>query len=174
MDVYVGELRLFPWNFAPKGWALCDGSLLNIQQYAALYSLLGTHFGGNGTTTFGLPDLRGRTAINTGQIPNVTSMYTIGNSGGVENVTLTAAQAPTHNHLFMAEQVVGTVGSNVTPDPMVAQPVNINMFNPNTPVVNLMSGSMDNAGGGQAHNNMQPYLVLNYCIALVGIYPPRP
>ena len=138
-DPYLGEVDLFAGNFAPRGWASCDGQILPINQNQSLYSILGTTYGGDGRTTFALPDLRGRTPIGPRQGPGLTNRL-LGEKAGVENVTLTEAQMPSHNHTL--------------PEPYVSE-------------------TTGNTGGGQPHDNMQPYLGLNYAIALVGTFPSR-
>jgi len=176
-DNFIGEIRIFPTNWPPTGWHLCDGSTLTIQQYQALYSLLGTRYGGNGTTTFNLPDLRGRSLV------GVTNLAANAVYSGTETVGLT--QVPLHAHTVAVVSQVGTVGIVGSP----AGSFNTFIAGDNsplmeyapvgTPTVNLATGTSSkiptiaSTGGGQAHNNMQPFLVLNYCIALTGVYPSR-
>ncbi len=167
MDPFLGELRAFPWNWAPKGWHLCDGSLLPIQQYAALFSLLGTQYGGNGQTNFALPDLRGRVPIHFG------SVYSQGEIDGSETELLQLGEMPIHNHTLMASSTAGqkpgptgNVLAQVTPTTALH-------YSPDTTTVALNPASIQPGGGNQPHANMQPYLVLNYCIAMVGIFPSR-
>ncbi len=175
MDPYIGQIEAFAFNFAPKGWAQCNGQLLSIAQNSALFSLLGTVYGGDGRTTFGLPDLRGRVAINQGHGPGL-STYVMGEMAGSESVTLTSAQMPAHNH-------VSTLRGN-SDDASSGEPGNktlgvagANVYNSGAPdngeTLNTGSIQVAPAGGNQPHNNMQPYLAINYCIALVGIFPPR-
>lgn len=167
MTPYIGEIKLLPWNWAPRGWALCNGALLAINQNTALFSLLGTIYGGNGTTTFALPDLRGRVAMNFGPA------YSQGVAGGAETVTLTDAQIANHNHALMAATDAGTA---IKPDGNVLATVGGGIAHysaDDTTLVAINSTSVEPAGGGEGHQNMQPFLVLNYCIALVGIYPSR-
>ncbi len=167
MDPYVGEVKLMGFGFAPKGWALCNGALLAIQQNAALFSLLGTNYGGNGTTNFALPDLRGRAAIHMG------NGYVEGQIAGVENVSLTLPTMPMHNHSF------GGVSQNGTQKPptgaLLAQTSSTTdkYYASDATLQPLVAASVGQIGGNIAHNNMQPFLVLNYCIALVGLYPSR-
>jgi microcystin-dependent protein len=167
-DPYIGELRLFPYNFAPRGWAFCQGQLLSIAQNTALFSLLGTTYGGNGQTTFGLPDLRGRVPISSGQGPGL-SPYALGQTGGVESVTLTTPQLPAHNHSVNASS------SATSKNPSGAEPAFTGGGSSYGTANDLtMSPSMiGNTGGSQPHPNIQPYLTLNWCISLVGIYPSR-
>ncbi len=152
----LGEILIVGFNFPPRGWALCDGQLLPINQNQALFSLLGTIYGGDGRTTFALPDLRGRASFGFGQ-GNGLSSHPIGEQGGAETHTLTTAQIPSHSHTFPEVQVRGA-GTQI---PGVSSGENLNTSVP-------LGGS-----GGQAHDNMPPFLVLNYCIALQGIFPSR-
>lgn len=177
-DPFVGEIRINSFNYAPRGWASCDGQQLSIQQNAALYSLLGVAFGGDQRTNFNLPDLRGRTPVgvytNPATIGQLTH-YNMGQADGSESVTLSATQMPAHIHYW---QVVNTAAGNGNPaDNLYAQPIsNIYATLPNQSSSNLTAFNpkiMGNAGGGQAHSNMQPFLVLNFVIALSGVYPPR-
>jgi microcystin-dependent protein len=176
MDPYIGEIRLFAGNFAPQNWALCSGQLLSIQQNTALFSILGTQYGGDGRVTFGLPDLNGNVPIGAGAGPGLTER-TIGEMGGSAGVTLTTAEMPAHNHIANGVPDNGSTGSpanaawaqyNTTSRPAIHAP--------------LYAGAADSAmsptalsptGGSQPHNNMQPYLALNYIIALNGMFPPR-
>lgn len=171
IEPFIGQIILVAFNYEPQGWAFCDGRTLQIAQYNALYSLLGTTYGGNGTTTFALPDLRGRVAVGIGQRPG-SSIYPIGTQGGTENNTLTVAQLPAHNHTVNA---VATDGNNAIPTG--ALPANTKTLDPeysngtgNTTMRTTMIGF---TGSGQSVQNMQPYISLNYIIALEGIYPSR-
>ena len=168
---YIGEIRLFPYNFAPRSWAFCNGQILSIAQNTALFSLLGTTYGGNGQTTFALPDLRSRVPVHSGQGPGLSN-YDLGQSGGDEAVTLGAAELPNHTHLVTAHNnngayarpegrvpgrlSGGTTGYAAAGNGAVMSPATINP-----------------TGGGQPHTNVQPYLTLNYYIALEGIFPSR-
>lgn len=169
---------MLAFDWAPKGWAMCDGSLLQISQNAALASLLGTAFGGDGKTTFGLPDLRGRTPLCTGALsPNT---YNRGNSGGAETVTLTATQVPPHQHYVYAFPTDGTVAP-----PTGALPANVAKPSGSTtdfssylggtwaPAAAMNANSVSPYGGNTGHNNMQPFSVLNFCICLIGNFPMR-
>ena len=165
-DPFIGQIALFPYNFAPRGWAFCNGQLLSIAQNTALFSLLGTTFGGNGQTTFALPDLRGRAVMSSGQAPGL-SPYVLGQQGGNETVTLVTAQVPAHTHTIMASQNDATASSpaNTVPAGGGAYGTALN--------TSMNAGMVQVVGGSQPHENRPPYLVLNYCIALEGIYPSR-
>lgn len=169
----LGEIRLFPFDFAPVGWHLCDGSELQIIQNQALYSLLGITFGGNGTTTFNLPDLRGRVPMHQGAV-----LFTAprGQAGGSEGVTLSAAQMPQHTHAAIGSSAVATMAGK-TPVGNVWATVSSGGATPYAPgnsnnVVSMYPAVQ--SVGGAAHSNMQPSMTLNYCIAMQGYYPPRP
>jgi microcystin-dependent protein len=167
-EPYIGQIMPFAGTFAPSGWALCDGSLLPISQYSALFSLIGTYYGGDGQTTFALPDLRSRVPIHQGQGPGLSS-YVIGQNGGAEAVTLTTAQLPAHTHPTMGNSDAGT-----SPDPTggvwASGPTSTYIAGASANT-NMNPTSISGSGGGQAHDNMLPYLALNFCIALEGIYP---
>jgi microcystin-dependent protein len=175
MENYVGELRIFAGNYAPQGWHLCDGSLLPINEYEALYTLLGTAFGGNGQTTFGLPDLRGRVPIHNGTGRALTQV-TLGQLAGTEKVTLTAANLPAHSHTLMATAAAGTVSSPAGAVVATAtKPVYVTNATPPsdtlpTPVA-MNGASVSLAGGTTPVSIIQPSTVVNYIIAIVGIYP---
>ena len=171
MDPFIGEIIMFGGNFAPRGWALCDGQLLPISQNTALFSILGTTYGGDGRTTFALPDLRGRVAIHEGNGPGLSD-YRLGQKGGTEHVTLTTAQIPSHSHNLGADSAAGT--SNVPTNNILANTGGFdNEYSTNNPNTNLKSSAISNTGGGQSHTNIQPYLAVNYIIALVGVFPSR-
>jgi microcystin-dependent protein len=177
MEPFVGQITLFPFNFAPIRWALCQGQLMPITQNTALFSLLGTFYGGDGKTTFALPDLRGRVPVGQGQGPGL-SFYDIGSVQGGEAVTLLASQIPSHSHPFPAVAAQATTNAPNGALPAQGHGSGRGAFPVNTyaalqTAVPLASGQVALAGGGQAHNNLQPYLTLNWCIALQGIFPPR-
>ncbi|HEV8240827.1 MAG TPA: tail fiber protein [Thermoanaerobaculia bacterium] len=162
-EPFLSEVRLMSFVFAPKGWALCNGQLLPINQNQALFSLLGTTFGGDGRVNFGLPDLRGRVPIHVG------SGHTLGERGGEQAHTLSIAELPQHTHVLQASPTDGNVPIPNNPS-VLARTVN-NVYQTATGLVALNPGSVTNTGGSQAHLNMQPFLTLSYCIALQGIFP---
>jgi microcystin-dependent protein len=179
MDAFIGEIRLMSFPFAPKGWAYCQGQLLPVQQNQALFSLLGTTYGGNGTTTFGLPDLRGRIAVGNGQ-GNDLSAYAMGQSAGQEGVTLQINQIPAHTHTFdgsilTADELTGQ--SPINSYPAAADPTNVTPYASGTPSGSMGSSALASVttalGANQPHENRQPLLVLNYAIALTGYFPAR-
>lgn len=164
---FLGQIQSFGFTFAPRGWALCNGALMSIAQNSALFSLLGTVYGGDGITTFAVPDLRGRTSMNAGQSPGLSN-YVLGEESGVENVSLLGTQIPSHNHTVSASS--GTK--------LVNAPANNNLggfeMYTNAQLNAVMDPAMIGASGGsQPHNNMMPYLVINWCICVEGIYPSR-
>ena len=163
-DPFLGEIRPFAFGFPPKGWASCDGQLLPIAQNTALFSLLGTMYGGDGRTTFALPDLRGRAGM------HVNSAHTQGERGGQESVTLTTAQIPLHSHTANCSNVAGTQTSPA--GKFWAQDSDGNVVFNNAGGATMAATAIGNTGGAP-HPNMQPYLVVNYCIALQGIFPSR-
>jgi microcystin-dependent protein len=168
MTAYVGEIRLFAGNFAPAGWAFCDGQLMAISENDTLFIVIGTTYGGDGQATFALPDLRGRVPIHMGTDPGGNA-YTIGQNGGVEEVTLTAQQTPTHNHALLATTTVSTQTSPA--GALLAQSSSANIYVQDTGAFALAPNSMTPVGGSQPHTNMQPYLGLNFIISLFGIFP---
>jgi microcystin-dependent protein len=172
MDPFVAEIRIFPFNFAPKGWAWCDGQLLPLSQNTALFSLLGTTYGGNGKSNFALPDLQGSVPMHPGQGPGLP-LYDLGQTGGEETVTLLESEIPSHNHQ-MGSQAVPLGSLAVPTGNTFTKPASGNLFNVVNPaVVNMSDQTLAPAGGDQPHNNMQPYLTLYFNIALQGVFPPR-
>jgi len=176
MDPFVAEIRIFPFNFAPKGWAFCDGQLLPISQNTALFSLLGTTYGGDGKSTFALPDLQGSAAMHPGQGPGL-SLYDLGQTGGTQFVTLLQSEMPAHQHnVGMATTANGNsltpVGSTWATTPSGRGFLFV--YHPGPPTAKMLADSILPAGGSLPHNNMQPYLTLNFCIALQGVFPARP
>ncbi len=169
-EPFVGEIRMFAGNFAPRGWAFCDGQLLAVSQNDALFSLLGTIYGGDGRTTFGLPDLRGRIPLHQGTGPGL-SPRRLGLKGGAEKETLTVNQLASHNHDFNANTAVAT---DVAPaGKVVAHGVGVNTFAAVAQDTNLASNTISNTGGSQPHTNLMPTLCVHFIVALVGIYPSR-
>lgn len=165
---FIGEIQLFSFGFAPRGWAFCAGQLLPINQNQALFSLLGTAFGGNGTTTFALPDLRGRAPLHWGNGPGLPSVV-LGERAGAESVTLTQSEMPAHNHIASASSAAPTVGAP-TGNAWATGGLTAYGNPPNSP---MAATALANAGGSQPHSNIQPSLALNFCIALQGIFPSR-
>ena len=167
-DPFVAEIRIFGFNFPPKGWAFCDGQLLPISQNTALFSLLGTFYGGDGKSNFALPNLQGSAPLDQGQGPGLSD-YFLGQSGGSEFVTLLESEIPAHSHSFSVTEEAGNENNPGGHAPgagvaMYATPSNL---------VTMAPQALSPAGASQPHNNMQPYLVLNFCIALQGVFPQR-
>jgi microcystin-dependent protein len=170
MDPFVAEIRIFPFNFAPKGWAFCDGQILSISQNTALFSLLGTTYGGDGKSNFALPDMQGNAPMHPGQGPGL-SLHDLGETGGSDTVTLLESEIPSHSHSLMASYADAT---DQTPSQnKYASGVGIGQFAAPGALVTLSVNAVSPSGGDQPHNNMQPYLTLNFNIALQGIFPPR-
>ena len=167
-DPFVAEIRIFPFNFAPKGWAWCDGQLLPLSQNTALFSLLGTTYGGNGKSNFALPDLQGRCPMHPGQGPGL-SLHDLGETGGSETVTLLESEIPAHSHAFRASPDDADLRIP-TPARSLAKSVMYATGAPNTP---MSDNALAPAGGDQPHNNLQPYLTFYFNIALQGVFPPR-
>lgn len=168
-EPFVGEVRMFAGNFAPPGWALCDGQLLAVTQNDALFSLLGTIYGGDGESTFGLPDLRGRVPIHAGSGPGL-SPRPLGAKGGAENVTLTVNQLPSHDH-GPVRASRGTGVSNSPTNKLPANSPSSDLWIEDTATANLSTAALSNVGGSRSHTNLMPFLCINYIIALFGIYP---
>jgi microcystin-dependent protein len=172
-DPFVAEIRIFPFNFAPKGWAFCDGQILPLSQNTALFSLLGTTYGGDGKSNFALPDLQGRAPMHPGQGP-ATSLYDLGQTGGTESVALLESEMPAHTHSVQAANFPGDIQAptNAT---ALARSAGGNAYQSNTGqnLVAMAPEALPPAGGGTPHNNMQPYLTFYFNIALQGVYPPR-
>ena len=167
---FLAEIRIFPFGFAPKGWALCDGQLLPVAQNTALSGLLGTTYGGDGTTTFGLPDLQGRVPMHPGQGTGLSS-HVLGESGGADTVTLDPSQIPAHSHTLLAATNAALVklpGSTVA----MARSRGANAYQ-DTPgnLIAMNANAIGPTGGSQPHNNLPPYLTLNFCIAVQGVFP---
>jgi microcystin-dependent protein len=171
-DPFVAEIRIFPFNFAPRGWAWCDGQLMPLSQNTALFSLLGTTYGGDGKSNFALPNLQGSAPMHQGQGPGL-SLYDLGQTGGSETVTLLESEMPAHTHGLTAQT---TTASKSTPTGnSIARVSGATPFLPpaGAALVNMSTQAVAPAGGSQPHNNMQPFLTLYFCIALQGVFPPR-
>lgn len=177
MEPYLGEIRLFSFARIPVGWLPCDGRLMQVTQNAALFSLLSNYYGGDGKVTFALPDLRGRVAVHRDPRPNPLPCYPVGTKGGLSAATLTINNLPLHTHSFIGTAIAASstqpvnaffanTKSNNVPDQYVVNPQSTNIGNPSP----MMLGT---TGAAAPISNMQPYLVLNYCIAILGDYPPR-
>jgi len=172
-DPFVAEVRIFPFNFAPKGWAWCNGQLLPLSQNTALFSLLGTTYGGDGKSTFALPDFQGSVVVGTGQGPGLTE-YFEGEIGGSETVTLLESEMPAHNHFVRA--YAGDPADNRNPGPTksLGAPSPGNLYDPTTTQLSPMAfQALSPTGGSLPHNNMMPYLTFYFNIALQGVFPPR-
>lgn len=173
MDPFIGEIKIFAGNYAPLGWNFCDGTLLPISNNDALFNLIGTTYGGDGQTTFGVPDMRGRVPIHQGTGTNGAGSYTIGQAGGAESVTLTVAQIPSHTHQLSASADKGTA-TDPTNNVIAQTMETCKVFAPTTSDTTYNAAHIA-AGGGTSmpHENRQPYVAINYIIALQGIYPPQ-
>ncbi len=174
-DPFVAEIRIFAGNFAPTGWALCNGQLMSISQNTALFSLLGTTYGGNGTSNFALPNLQGSAPLHAGQ-GNGLSLRDLGETGGEQTVTLLPTEMPAHTHSVQANTGTGQAdpGNNVWAEAGSQRPAP-NFYTPRVPAkdVQMNPGAVSLAGNNQPHNNMPPYLGLTFIIALQGVFPPR-
>jgi microcystin-dependent protein len=173
-DPFVAEIRIFPFNFAPKGWAWCDGQLLPLSQNTALFSLLGTTYGGNGKSNFALPNLQGSVPMHPGQGPGL-SLYDLGQTGGSETVTLLESEIPAHFHAINASTNAADEEGSKQPAGMIpgAQQASNQIYTALSNAVAFDPNALAPAGGDQPHNNMMPYLTFYFCIALQGVFPPR-
>lgn len=180
MENYLGEIRIFSYHQIPRGWVACSGQILPIAQNQALFALLGVQYGGNGTTTFALPNLNGRAIVGTGQSTSGTG-YTIGQAAGSENVTLIPTEIPAHNHLVNTNGSydLGSPSTNFLANPNVqgtsplANKATVNLYAPTGGPVTPLAPCVTPIGGNLPHENRQPFLVMNYCIAMQGIFPSR-
>ena len=170
-DPFVAEIRIFPFNFAPKGWAWCDGQLLPLSQNTALFSLLGTTYGGNGKSNFALPDLQGRAPMHPGQGPGL-SLHDLGETGGSETVTLLESEIPAHAHAVSASIADGI--SQTPAGEKLATGIGVANFGPVASLTPMNPAALAPAGGDQPHNNLMPYLTFYFNIALQGVFPARP
>jgi microcystin-dependent protein len=170
-DPFVAEIRIFPFNFPPKGWAFCNGQLMPISQNTALFSLLGTTYGGDGKSTFALPDMQGNAPMHPGQGPGL-SLHDLGEIGGSETVTLLESEIPAHSHGMRASLDNADLAIP-TPARSLAK-ASANMYSNVVPNISLAPEALPPAGGDQPHNNLQPYLTYNFNIALQGVFPARP
>lgn len=167
---YVGEIRMFAGNFAPAGWQFCDGTILPVHEYDQLFSVIGTTYGGNGQTTFAVPDLRGRLPIHQGQGPGLTNRV-FGQTGGVEKVTLTINQIPSHTHPMLASNNTAA-GTSPAGSVLGAGPeLTVTAFGSDAPLTTLSPTAVTSVGGSQPHENLQPFLCVNFIISLYGIFP---
>ncbi len=162
---YVGEIRMFAGNFAPAGWMFCEGQLLPISEYETLFNLIGTTYGGDGQSTFALPDLRGRLPIHMG------NGFTLAETGGVETVTLTVSQMPAHSHPLLGTTNLASTTAVTNDVPAVASVVNVSAYGTDNPTTPVSPNSVTSTGGSQPHNNFQPYLCVDFIISLFGIFP---
>jgi microcystin-dependent protein len=170
-DPFVAEIRIFPFNFPPKGWAFCNGQLMPISQNTAVFALLGTTYGGDGKSTFALPNLEGRAPMHPGQGPGL-SLHDLGESGGSETVTLLESEIPAHTHTLRGNNTQGD-SPIPTGNTLARYSGNVYQQNVSSNLTAMAPQSLAPAGGGLPHNNMQPYLTLSFCIALQGIFPAR-
>ncbi|MBZ4024116.1 phage tail protein [Rhodobacter sp. TJ_12] len=169
-EPFLGEIRMFAGNFAPREWAFCDGQLVSVAQYDALFSLLGTAYGGDGRTTFGLPDMRGRLPLHQGTGPGL-SPKRLGSKSGAETVTLTVNQLPSHDHNFIASTAQAEY--DAPQDRVLASVSGFSPYESEIQSVSMNQGSVESVGGSRSHTNMMPSLCVHFIIALFGIYPSR-
>lgn len=171
MDPFVAEIRIFSFNFAPKGWAFCNGQLLPLSQNTALFSLLGTTYGGNGKSNFALPDMQGNTPMHPGQGPGL-SLHDLGEIGGSETVTLLESEIPSHNHSLQTAALNSQSTSPANNSLGRGNPAKV-YTNSTNQIQPMGVNTIGISGSSLPHNNMMPYLTLNFCIALQGVFPPR-
>ena len=171
-DPFVAEIRIFPFNFAPKGWAFCDGQLLPLSQNTALFSLLGTTYGGDGRSNFALPNMQGNAPMHPGQGPGL-SLHDLGETGGSETVTLLVSEMPSHSHSLNAMGGFNGTNNDPTGGVLAKGDAGLLPYTPSGSSVTMADTAIAPAGGDQPHNNMMPYLTLSFCIAMQGVFPPR-
>jgi microcystin-dependent protein len=169
-DQFVGEIRAFGFNFQPSGWMLCQGQLLSIAEYDVLFALIGTTYGGDGQTTFGLPDLRGRIPVHQGTSPTGQGTFVIGQVSGTETVAVQITQMPGHSHTLNAQSAAG---AQPGPSNGFWAASNLDQFSTASPTTQMVATSLQPSGGSQPHDNMPPFLCINYAIALFGVFPSR-
>ena len=171
-EPYIGEIRIFAGTFAPAGWAMCQGQLMPISENDALFTLIGTTYGGDGQETFGIPDLQGRAPMHAGKGPAVSQTYVIGEKAGVESVTVTAQQTPIHNHALLASNQIGQQAQ--PQNAMYAQVSTGTLYSePFDPLVSMNANMLTPVGGSQPHENLQPYLCITFILSLFGVFPPQ-
>jgi microcystin-dependent protein len=171
-DPFLAEIKIFPFSFAPMGWAFCNGQLLPLSQNTALFSLLGTTYGGDGKSNFALPNMQGNSPMQPGQGPGL-SLHDLGEMGGEQTVTLLDSEMPQHPHTLQADARPATLDTPGPANALARSSPSIYKQAASATKVNLASGILSTVGSGMPHNNMMPYLTLNFCIALRGVYPPR-
>lgn len=172
MEPFIGEIRMMGFNFAPRGWAFCAGQILPIQQNTALFSLLGTTYGGNGQTTFALPDLRGISPNGYDQGAGLTP-YALGETGGSATVTLQSSELPAHTHALAGVAAVGNKNDPAAAGRLAQSSIRSELYGASANTTMAANAILPSGGSGQAHNNMPPYLAVNFCIALEGVFPAR-
>jgi microcystin-dependent protein len=166
---FIGEIRMFGGTFAPAGWAMCQGQLMAISQNDALFTLIGTTYGGDGQETFGIPDLQGRAPVHMGQGPGISQTYQLGEKAGVESVTLTINQIPIHNHALLASTALANSADPT--NQLYAQSTQILVYTQDVATKFFAPTSMQPSGGSQPHDNMQPFLVITFILSLFGVFP---
>lgn len=166
---YIGEIRMFAGSFAPAGWAFCDGQLMPISENDALFTLIGTTYGGDGQETFALPNLSSRVPVHSGQGPGISQNYQLGETGGVEQVTITSQQMPIHSHALLASQDIGDSTNGA--GNVVAQSTSVDLYIEDSTDNNLAGNLLVGDGGNQPHDNMQPFLTVSFIISLFGVFP---
>lgn len=173
MDPFLAEIRIFPFNFPPKGWAFCNGQLLPLSQNTALFALIGTYYGGDGKSTFALPNLQDSVPMNVGQGSGLSERF-LGEQGGAETVTLLNSEMPVHTHAVQSVAAVFAANSNIVTGNSFGKSSQGNAYTAAANTVQMSDEALSPTGSDFPHNNLQPYLVLNFCIALQGVFPQRP